>query len=206
MNTASPDLLPWCTLRDVSFGFAGQALLQGVSFDIHPGLTLLQGGDGRGKSTLLRIVAGQLQPQAGTVLRRAQTVFFDGQVPAAADDAVLARAWLQSHRQHHVAWDEGLAAELASAFRLQDHLPKPLYMLSTGSRRKLGLVAAAASGAQLTLVDNAFAGLDAPSCRCFTEVLRQAAAGRQRSWVLADHALPVGLLRRQLVGVVDLGD
>ena len=43
-------------------------------------------------------------------------------------------------------------------FALQTHLSKPLWHLSTGSLRKLGLVAALCSGARLTLIEEPSAG------------------------------------------------
>jgi ABC-type transport system involved in cytochrome c biogenesis ATPase subunit len=42
---------------------------------------------------------------------------------------------------------------LIDGFGLQPHLDKPLYMLSTGSKRKVWLSAALAAGAPLTLID-----------------------------------------------------
>jgi ABC-type multidrug transport system ATPase subunit len=79
-------------------------------------------------------------------------------------------------------------------------------MLSTGSRRKLGLVAAAASGATLTLLDTPYGGLDAPSSRVLSQLLAEAAQGTQRAWVVADHGLPTALDGVPLAGVLDLGD
>ena len=52
---------------------------------------------------------------------------------------------------------------LIQAFELTPHLEKPLYMLSTGSKRKVWLAAAFASGAAVTLLDQPFAALDKAS-------------------------------------------
>lgn len=192
--------------QDLGHGYPGRDLFSRLSFHIHPGLTLVQGGDGRGKSTLLRILGGQLQPQQGQVQRHASTLFNGLLAPGDADQPTVAQAWLGEQQARHAGWQQQQAAALALAFGLQDHLHKPLYMLSTGSRRKLGLVAAAASGAQLTLIDNPFAALDAASCRVLSGLLAQAAAGRSRAWVMADHAPPPGVPRSKLAAVVDLGD
>ncbi len=205
MTIHKPAPPPLVSARDLGFGYPGSTLLHGLFFDIHPGLTLVQGGDGRGKSTLLRIIAGQLQPQQGQIQRRAASVF-DGLSKPDGDEQTVASAWLALQRIRHAAWNPRVAAELAHAFGLQDHLHKPQYMLSTGSRRKLGLVAAAASGAQLTLVDNPYAALDAASCQVLDGLLLQAAAGSQRAWVLADHVLPAALVACPLAAVVDLGE
>ena len=186
-------------------GPGGAPLFTQLSFSVGPGLTLLRGGDRRGKTTLLRILAGLIVPAAGQVERRAATLFHEDMADP-AHDAVVARAWLAARRERQPAWDAGVAQQLVEAFGLAEHIDKPIYMFSTGSRRKLGLVAAAASGAELTLIDTPFAALDAASRRLLLALLHEAASDRKRAWVLADYALPDGLADTALSTMVDLGD
>ncbi len=49
------------------------------------------------------------------------------------------------------------------ALRWQSIWLKPFHALSTGTRRKVCMAAALASGAPLTLIDDPIAGLDKPS-------------------------------------------
>lgn len=180
----------------------GLHALSGLSFSVGPGLTWVRGGEGRGKTTLLRVLAGQLVPATGTLERLPGAPWFEDPDDPAEDDTV-AQAWLDTRRRRHRAWDRALEARLAEAFGLAEHLPKPLYMLSKGSRRKVGLVGALASNALLTLVDSPFAALDAVSVRLLTALLLEAAAGAQRAWVVADYECPDALAG---VPVIDLGD
>lgn len=211
MNPASPASMTLLQAEGLGFAYPGHQVFAGLCFAIHPGLTLVRGGDGRGKTTLLRLLAGTLAPCAGAIHRPAAEVFHE-QAADRAHDAIVARDWLAALMPRHAAWDDRLAAELTAAFGLAAHIDKPLYMLSTGSRRKLGLVGAAASGAALTLLDTPFAALDAPSGRVLTRLLAEAAAGQRRAWVLADGELPVslagvpGLPGPPIAGLVDLGD
>lgn len=191
--------------RDLGFAYPGHALFAGLSFDIAPGLTLLRGGDGRGKTTLLRLIAGEIAPTAGRIERDAASLFFE----APADpvhDAVVVRDWLAARQQRFDAWRAEIAAALIEDFGLAEHLDKPMFMLSTGSRRKVGLVAAAASRATLTLVDMPYAALDVPSGRRLTRLLADAAGQTTPAWVIADHELPAGLVGLNGLTIVDLGD
>ena len=57
-------------MRDVSVGFGGALVLEGISLHIERGERLgLVGRNGVGKSTLLKIIAGELEPDTGTVIR-----------------------------------------------------------------------------------------------------------------------------------------
>lgn len=197
--------LPLVKADDLAFAHPGFEVFAGLHFNIHPGLTLVRGGDGRGKTTLLHLLAGTLKPQHGVLQRRAHTVFWEHPADA-AHDATVARAWLVALEVRHTRWNEAMARSLAAAWALEEHLHKPLFMLSTGSRRKLGLVAAAASGAPLTLLDTPYAALDAPSARVLNQVLAEAASGRERAWVVADGERPAGLAGLTLAGCIDLGD
>ncbi len=209
MRTDPPDRrpagLPLASAEGLGFAHPGHELLRGLSFDIVPGLTLVRGGEGRGKSTLLRLIAGTLRPTAGVVRRQVDSCFFENASDAASDD-VPASTWLERRRALFVGWQEPVVAGLVEGFALAEHLHKPLYMLSTGSRRKVGIVAAAASGAPLTLIDAPFAALDGPSIRLLTRLLADAAEDPDRAWVIADHDWPAALDRVRWAGFVDLGD
>jgi ABC-type multidrug transport system ATPase subunit len=202
-STAGPT--PLLQAHAVSLSIEGRLLFTDLSFSVRPGLTLLQGGEGRGKSLLLALMAGERVPDAGRVQRPAPTLYVE-RPECDAHDATVARDWLQAQRNVHAAWQAPVAEALVEAFGLAEHLGKPMFMLSTGSRRKVGLVAAAASGAALTLLDQPYAALDGRSSRVLSELLREAAEGRIRAWVIADHALPLGLAGVALAGVIDLGE
>ena len=201
------DLAPdrFFSARHVTFSYPGRPVLTDLSFTLRPGLTLLRGGEDRGKTSVLRLIAGSLTPDAGNVHRAAETVYFE--TPAdPAHGAVVARAWLDAQRSRFPAWQPEVEADLIERFGLAAHIDKPMEMLSTGSRRKVGLVAAAASGAALTLIDMPFAALDASSGRVLTALLIDAAASADRAWVIADYECPAGLVNLTSSAVIDLGD
>lgn len=195
-------------VQGLGLALGGVPLLADLGFDVLPGLTLVCGGDGRGKTSLLRLLVGQIQPSAGQVVRLGGAVHFS-QPADAAWDAVVATDWLATQQAQAPAWSASMASKLVRALDLEPHLHKPCYMLSTGSRRKLGVVAAAASGAEVTLLDTPYAALDGRSRQVVDALLREAAVVRERAWVVADFAVPPGLadlMQAGQVAMVSLGD
>lgn len=197
----------------LDFSYPDRALFTGWSADILPGVTLVRGGDGCGKSSLLRLLAGQLPPDAGELqihglsLReapgtyRAQVFFTDPRTEAF--EALTPLQYFEAQRLRWPAFDDRLLDQLLDGLALDDQMGKQIYMLSTGSKRKVFLAAAFASGAALTLLDMPFAALDKASIACVTGLLEEASTHSTRAWVLADYAAPVGV---RLAGVIDLGD
>ncbi len=177
----------------------------GLNLELVPGLHLVLGGEGRGKTTLLRLLAGLLQPESGCLERSVASQAWPDPLDPAVDGQVAAD-WLACEQARHARWSPDTALRLQQAWALGPHLGKQMHMLSAGSRRKLGLVAAAASGAELVLLDTPFAALDAASRRVLLEVLEEAARQREQIWVLADYALPERLDESLCASCIQLGD
>jgi ATP-binding cassette subfamily F protein uup len=73
------------SLKDVSLAFGGPAVLDKVALSVSRGLrAALTGRNGEGKSTLLRVIAGELEPDSGEIVRASalKTVFVSQAVPA----------------------------------------------------------------------------------------------------------------------------
>ena len=180
----------------------GQVLFDGLDVDLGPGLTWLTGDDGCGKSTLLALAAGALPAQGGRLCAaghwwhedatayRQQVFWIDPQTEA--HDALAAASYLEGLQKHWPRLSEAALEDLIDGFSLRPHLHKPLYMLSTGSRRKVWLTAALSAGAPLTFIDQPFASLDAPSAGFLTEVLQDLGEHPDRAWWVADHTVPDG--------------
>lgn len=201
--------------HNLSFIHPGGQLFDQLSFDVPVGLTFVRGGDGRGKTTLLKILAGTLKPSSGQVEMVADSSPRSSTTTARAfladpdgerDSATTARAWLDEMSLRFAHWDRDLENDLIEAFALGDHVNKSMSMLSTGTRRKVALVAAFSSRADLVLLEKPFAALDGRSREVVTELLLEAAEHPSRGWVLADFELPIGLAPAQLVQTIDLGD
>lgn len=176
----------------LGFGFAKQpSLFKDLSFDLPPGVSWVGGDESTGKTTLLRLLAGELPAQSGSLQIKGQVFWVDPRTDAF--DALTPQAYWDGVRRQYPSFDSALLAELAEAFALAEHLPKSLYMLSTGTKRKVFLAAAFASGAAVTLLDEPFAALDKTSIEVVLELLGEAAAHASRVWVVADYVAPRGV-------------
>lgn len=60
--------MPLVKIRDLHFYRGDRAIFEGVNIDIHRGkITAIMGPSGTGKTTLLRLIGGQLRPDKGTI-------------------------------------------------------------------------------------------------------------------------------------------
>lgn len=190
-------------VEDLAFAYPQRGLFTGWHARFPAGVTLLTGDEGSGKTTLLRLLAGDLPVDAG-VLRiggtrldhdpsayRAQVFRTDPQSELPLE--TTARDWLQAACAPCPRRNRAAMAELIERLGLREHQDKPLYMLSTGSRRKLWLVAAWSSGAPLTLLDQPFAALDRASIVAVCTLLDEQGVASGRAWVVADYAAPPGV-------------
>ena len=156
--------------------FAARPLIEDLSMRIMRGDRIgLIGPNGAGKSTLIRLILGELAPDAGTVRlgTRLNIAYFD-QLRAQLDpSATLAEAispgsdWVQlgSERKHIVSY---LGEFLFPAQRAKS----PISMLSGGERNRLLLARLFAQPANLVILDEPTNDLDIESLELLEERLQ----------------------------------
>ena len=196
------NLKPLLTASGLSLQLPGGQILRELNFEIPAGISLVKGGEGSGKTSLLRVLAGKIAPISGALCHGTSSVFW-ADPKSEAFDALTYRQYFELLVQQHPAFDITIAMDLAGILSLDDHLNKTLGMLSTGSKRKVWLAAGFASKATITLMDMPFAALDARSVNTVCRLLEEASTHPTRAWVLADYEPPAGVT---LAGVIDLGD
>ena len=156
------------------------------------GLVAVTGGERSGKTSYLRRLCGELGPMPG------EAAEFDG-LPEAQPDArwvdlslpgiddLTPTQWWAAFEVRSPQWNAALHAKLAEAFGLLPHAHKQLFMLSTGSRRKVAIVGLLACGATTTCLDQPYAALDGASIQVLREFLSDMANHASRTWVVADY-------------------
>jgi ABC-2 type transport system ATP-binding protein len=199
-------------VNQVSRRYRGVTAVDEASFALEEGrIHGLLGRNGAGKTTLMRLATGLERPSSGTVevfgadpfenesvLRRTCFVKESQTYP----DLSVARV-LASARQLQPGWDDDLARTLVTDFDLPT--ARRVRKLSRGMRSALGIVIGLASRAPLTLFDEPYLGLDAPSRALFYDRLLADFADHPRTVVLSTHLIDevADLLER--VVVVDHG-
>ncbi|SEL92958.1 ABC transporter [Variovorax sp. YR750] len=196
MNPSSPALL---RIDALSFAYPDQPpLVSGWNASIGPGVTLLYGDTGTGKSALLRVIAGMLPASSGRLTVAGATldtapeayrrqVFFVDPVTDRFDQ-LTARECTASLAEGDAGFDEAKWQAIAEGFSLAPHLDKKMFMLSTGSKRKVWMAAGLASGRPLVLLDEPTAGLDMPSTRCLWSTLSGFDGQQGRAVIVASAA------------------
>lgn len=137
--------------RGLALERGGRLLFEGLDLQLHAGEAIhVTGPNGRGKSSLIRLVAGLLQQSAGT-LERAEA--------ALADEGLGLDRELPLGRAL-AFWGGSRLTEAMAAFDIVRLREVPVRMLSTGQAKRARLARVMASGAPLWLLDEPLNGLD----------------------------------------------
>lgn len=157
-------------------------LLRSGNLCIVPGLNAVVDSEGHEKTRLLR----SLVPAQGDAAQTSpDCMWLDTRL--ANQDALTPEAVWSQLMPRHPRWNHSLTSELVEALQFTHHLGKRLDMLSTGSRRKVALIALLSSGATLTCLDQPYSALDQASVQVIREFLQDMADSTTRAWVVADY-------------------
>ena len=152
-----------------------QNVVHEVSFTLNRGERLgVVGRNGEGKSTLLRLLAGIITPDAGSIWRApgirssllALGVGFNGFLTG-RDNAILAGVLMGRSER----WAKGRLDEIKDFAELGDAFERPVRTYSAGMKARLGFSAALTMDVDVLLIDEVLAVGDAYFRRKATEAL-----------------------------------
>jgi heme exporter protein A len=144
--------------HDLACRRGDRLLFAQLSFTLESGTALqLSGSNGIGKSSLIRILAGLLEPYAGTVERTGAIGLLDER-PALDPHLPLGRAlslWAEIDGLGYLARES-----CADRLGLSDLLEVPVRYLSTGQKKRAALARLIGQRAPVWLLDEPLNGLD----------------------------------------------
>ncbi len=165
---------PALHVQDLSAGYEGRAVVSGVSFDLQRGdHAALLGGNGMGKTTLLKTLAGTLPTVSGVAKwwHKAEIGAYAQQTEASLkpDDTVLEHL---SRSAPPDARQEDLLKMAGDFLFRQDDLDKRVHVLSGGERARLCLAGLLLSKHNVLLLDEPTNHLDAETSEALAVALR----------------------------------
>jgi len=180
--------------EDLAAGYGAAAVLTDVSFALHAGECMgVLGPNGGGKTTLFRVLLGELAPLAGTLEAPArfgvvpQTERSRLDFPVSALDVALmgSISTLPWWRRPGRAQRRSARAALAEV-GLREEAHTTFGDLSGGQRQRVLVARALVQDARVILLDEPFTGLDAPSTERL-EALLATLAAEGRGVMIATH-------------------
>ncbi len=188
------DLL--ATTHDLAAGYDRAPAIEDVTFEVEAGRRVaLLGPNGGGKTTLLRVLLGELRPMRGTVdvrVRAAtvpQTERSRLDFPVSAFEVALMGALPRLPWWRHPGHlDREVASAALERVGVAERANDTFGDLSGGQRQRVLIARGLVQDAQLLLLDEPFSGLDVPAARGL-EALVTELADEGRGIVIATHDL-----------------
>ena len=204
-----PSATPFLSIESLDFGYNGRKLLRDLSLHAHRGeVVALMGGSGSGKTTVLRLLGGQLRPDAGRVQ-------FDGEEVAALNRAGLYRIRrrmgmlfqhgalftdlsvfdnvafpLREHTRLSPAMIRDLVLMKLDAVGLRGAAAQMPAQISGGMARRVALARATALDPPLLVYDEPFAGLDPISRGTIAHLIRALNDALGATSIVVTHDVP----------------
>ena len=147
--------------EEVALRRGGRLLFEDVNLAVDSGDALqITGPNGSGKSSLIRLAAGLLRAERGSVERTTL---------ALADDALALDRELTLQRALRF-WGDGVAPAL-DALGLSALAQAPVRLLSSGQQKRATLARVVASGAPLWLLDEPLNALDSEGAKRLGDII-----------------------------------
>jgi len=191
------------SFKDVSLGYGGRAVLEGLNFDIEEMDFLgVIGPNGSGKTTLLRGITGRLKPLRGTIsidrkLRIGYVIqrqFLDSIFPLSVEEVVsmgrYPRAGLTGRLSKE---DRRVVEECLEIVGLRDLADVPFRRLSGGQKQRILIARALAFEPEVMLLDEPTNDLDISGENRIMDLIHEVHHDRGITVIMVSHLLHVVL-------------
>ena len=184
------------TINSLSFARGNSLILKDISFSVKPGqIMLIQGPNGKGKTTLLLNIIQLLDPLNGDVKLNGQKIdsqtasdcfLYLGENHFAYDQLTLNQNidyWLSIH---NVVFTKDIINKSIKYLFGELNLDKKFYQLSFGQKKKLQLLLLILVSKPIWILDDPFNGLDNNTIKKITTLLAKKAENKG-SIIIASH-------------------
>jgi zinc transport system ATP-binding protein len=188
--------------HNVRFCYGEVCAVKGVNFSLPPHrLTVFVGPNGGGKSTLIKLLAGLLKPQEGTITYRKnveigyvpQNSAFDTAFPLTVEEMVLQGTLPKQIRpfSRYTSLQKERAADAMRRVGLEQYGKRGVGQLSGGQLQRAVIARTLASSADIVALDEPDACLDVDAARELYDILRTLKG--EKTILLASHNIETAL-------------
>ncbi|WP_068784043.1 ATP-binding cassette domain-containing protein [Paenibacillus phocaensis] len=182
-------------LEQVNVHFGGHRALADVYLELEAGKIYgLLGRNGAGKTTLLSLLAAYMEPTSGRVRIGGHNPFEHAETMARisfvyetnySEESEKVKGLLKAAERYRPHFDRAYAEELVRLFGLPQDVA--IKKLSSGMQSALNAVIGLASRTPVTIFDEVYRGMDAPTREIFYKQLLEDQARHPRTMILSTH-------------------
>jgi phospholipid/cholesterol/gamma-HCH transport system ATP-binding protein len=211
-STSEAFLRPHIELKDVVFSRGGRRIFDGVSLRIPRGrITAIMGPSGTGKTTLLRLIGGQLKPDSGSIMVDGQSVPDLGRKALYRLRETMGMLFQSGALFTDLSVFENVAFPIRAHTRLPEDMLRDIVLmkleavglrgardlmpaqLSGGMTRRVALARSIALDPELIMYDEPFAGQDPIAMGVLVKLIRDLNHSMGMTSVMVSHDVPESL-------------
>jgi ABC-2 type transport system ATP-binding protein len=199
-------------VKNLTKKFKGDVGIKNISFDVERGeIVALVGDNGAGKTTLIKTILGEYEKDSGLVqfldtnnreLHSDRIAFLPDQSSYPGDLSVgeYVKYFLMLK---NIKFDRKIFSAFEKEFKLENVYRKKFNMLSSGSVKKVLLIASLMSNADIYFLDEPTANMDVNSRKEFNDIMRFM-IGKGKTIILISHMLEeLDLIAKRVILISD---
>ena len=187
---------PLLEVKNITKTYGQNTALNNVSFHLNQNEILgLVGANGAGKTTMIKLIAGLIHPDRGSILvngKIPKESIIEGELSFILDHPALyedltANENLSFFSSLYPAFNKDLLRELIERFQISFLLKKKVKSLSNGEKQKVAIVRSLSSDAKLYVLDEPFNALDYQSRQVFLDIIGYLKKEFNKGFLITSH-------------------